>query len=223
MINVLIADGRRLLREGLAALLSREKSIRVVGESDSGRAALKQLGPLGVDVVLLHAIPPVGETVELLHEVAATQSATRVVVLTNGLSPSAAHALLAAGAMGFLTKECASADLIASIRSAVTGKVFLSPSLTDALVTTMVRPRPSAAGAFSARQGRPLSAREQDVLRRIASGQSTKEIALALGVGSKTVETHRRRLMEKLGRWSVAELTQYAMLEGLIAVGMVEV
>jgi DNA-binding NarL/FixJ family response regulator len=133
----------------------------------------------------------------------------RAVVLTMGLATAAVRQLISAGAAACLTKECASQELIAAIRTVVSGKVYLSPRLTEQVVRRYVQ-------APSSRAAQALSARETEVLRRIARGQSTKEIAYAMRVGSKTIETYRRRIMDKLNRHSVAELTQYAMVRGLI-------
>jgi DNA-binding NarL/FixJ family response regulator len=118
--------------------------------------------------------------------------------------------ILEAGAAGCLTKECASADLVTAIRTVMTHMVYLSPRIAEAVVNGYVLPGGKSAGA-----ARALSARERQILRRIADGETTKQIALAFKVSTKTIETHRRRIMQKLGKHSVAELTKYAVREGL--------
>jgi DNA-binding NarL/FixJ family response regulator len=108
-----------------------------------------------------------------------------------------------------LTRDSASAELVTAIRTVVAHQTYLSPSIADTVVAGYVLPRGKRKGA------RSLSAREREILQRIADGQTTKTIASALGVSGKTIETHRRRLMEKLGLHSVAELTKYAVRAGL--------
>ena len=117
--------------------------------------------------------------------------------------------LLEAGAGARLTKDCAGAELVEAIRTVRSGRIYLSPGLLDVVVKDYARPADRLATE------RPLAPRERVILQRIAAGQTTKEIAAALGVSGKMVETHRRRIMQKLNRHSVAELTKYAVLQGL--------
>lgn len=210
-INVLIADGRKLLREGLVLLLSKHHDLRVVGEADDAAAAARLIDALDVDVVILNIPPPTQVAVGIISSLANSRPGLRVVALTFNPSAERVRALIDAGARGCLTKECASEELVAAIRSVMAGTVYLSPRMMNIIVNGYVRP-----AAVQPSRQRPLAPREREILQRIASGQSTKEIAFDLDVGTKTIETHRRRIMEKLNRFSVAELTQYAVMEGLI-------
>jgi DNA-binding NarL/FixJ family response regulator len=135
----------------------------------------------------------------------------RLIVLS--LSPSIEYVqcLMEAGASGVLTKECASQELVAAVEKVRSGGVYLSPALVDRFVHRYTRSGPLGPSQ------RGLAPREREVLRLIAAGHSTKEIAATLAVSSKTVETHRRRMMEKLNRHSVAELTTYAVAQGLVS------
>jgi DNA-binding NarL/FixJ family response regulator len=218
-INLLISDGRKLVREGISALLERHEQIYVVGDADDTKAAIKLVGALAAQVVVLN-LPPTASITEgsvatkLVRELLAEHPQLRIIVLTINIKPHEAREVLAAGAAGCLTRECACDELVAAIRAVADGQMYLSRSLTQQVVSGFVasaiaRPRSSA---------RQLAPREIEILRRIASGESTKEIAYALHVGTKTIETHRRRIMEKLNRHSVAELTQYAIVHGLISV-----
>lgn len=208
-LNVLLVEGRKLLREGLCALLERHHDLRVVGEAEDGQAAVAKLIPaLEVDVVVLNVIPPQYAGVDLVQSLTATFPDVRIVVLTLDPAPHLLRALLDAGAHGCLTRESSATELVAAIRTVMTGKTYLSPRLVDVMVHGYARPAPRVST-------RPLAPREREILARIAAGETTKQIARALGVGSKTVETHRRRLMQKLNKHSVAELTKYAVLEGL--------
>ncbi|HEV2294278.1 MAG TPA: response regulator transcription factor [Tepidisphaeraceae bacterium] len=207
-LKVLLAEGRKLLREGLCALLERHEDIRVVGEVDDSRAAAKLIPALAVDVVVLNVIPPQYGRADVVRAITKSFPDVRVVVLTLDPTPQLLRELLNVGAHGCLTKESSATELVDAIRTVMTGKSYLSPRLVDVMVNGYARPT-------SAPPVRPLAPREREILQRIAAGESTKEIARALRVGTKTVETHRRRLMQKLNKHSVAELTKYAVLEGL--------
>ena len=209
-VNLLIVSGRKLLREGLTLLLKEHADLRVVGEADELERGLKLLEPLAVKAVVLNLSSPTQIGADLVRQLVAASAGVRVIVLASNPNQQCLRAVLDAGAAACLTKECSSEELVRAIRSAVAGQVYLSPRLMGMVVNNFARPdRPPV--------GRALAPREREVLRQIASGRTTKEIAYELGVSTKTIETHRRRLMEKLDRFSVAELTQYAVMEGLIA------
>lgn len=214
-INILIADGRKLLREGLSVLLERHADLRVVGDASEIAAVPRLVEPLDVNVLVVNLSPLAPGSVDLLRRVIAQQPSFRVVALVLTPTADVIRQLLSAGVSGCLTKECTSDELVTAIRTAMNGGTYLSPALTQLMLNGYVR----AAADRNSGASRALAPREREVLRRIASGENTKEIAHALGIGTKTVETHRRRLMQKLGRDSVAELTQYAVIEGLIQLG----
>jgi DNA-binding NarL/FixJ family response regulator len=209
-IRVLLVDGRKILREGICALLERHADIKVVGEADEGPAAVKLIKALAPDVVVLNLALSAHASKELIQSFRAASAGTRVIAMTLSPNTSFLREILGAGVAGCLTKECASADLMTAIRTVMTHKVYLSPKIAEAVVSGYVLP---GAG----KGGRPvaLSAREKQILQRIADGESTKQIAHAFGVSNKTIETHRRRIMQKLGKHSVAELTKYAVSEGI--------
>jgi DNA-binding NarL/FixJ family response regulator len=120
--------------------------------------------------------------------------------------------ILEAGAAGCLTRQCASTDLVTAIRTVMAQKIYLSPRIAEAVVSGYALPSDRAA------MDRTLSTREREILRRIADGETTKQTAGTLGVSVKTVETHRRRIMHKLGLHSVADLTKHALREGLTSI-----
>ena len=208
-LKVLLVEGRKLLREGVVALLERHDHIKVVGEAEDGRSAAKLIRALDVDVVVLNVTPPQTSTVDLISAIAKEHSTVRIVVLTMDPSSQFLRELLSAGAHGCLTRQSSATELVDAIRSVTTGKTYLSPSLVDVLLNGYARTSAQPAPLPS------LTPREQEILARIAAGQTTKQIARALGVGAKTVETHRRRVMQKLNKHSVAELTKYAVAAGL--------
>jgi DNA-binding NarL/FixJ family response regulator len=213
-INILLADGRKLFREGLSLLLEKHEDLRVIGEAEDGRDVCKLVRALSAHVVIVNLTPPLSGGTELIRSIVRADAEVRVIALTLSPAATAVREILEAGALGCLTKECAAAELVAAIRTVMPGKVYLSPRLVDQVVSGYVR-SPGEAGPQ-----RSLAPREREVLRRIAGGQTTKGIAYALGVSAKTVETHRRRIMEKLGMHSVAELTKYAVLQGVTPLEM---
>jgi DNA-binding NarL/FixJ family response regulator len=209
-INVLIAEGRKLLREGIAVLL-KSPDIRVVGEADKAAAAMRLIESLAVRVLLLNAATPVSAAADVIHQIVAAHPQVRIIVLSASPSAVGMREVLDAGAAGYLTADCGAPELHAAIRTVVDGKKYVTPHLASAVIDGYI----NGPAASSAR--RALARREREILCRIASGQNTKCIAADLGVSAKTIETHRRRVMNKLDRHSIAELTQYAIAEGLIA------
>ena len=229
--NVLIAENRKLLREGLCALLSQYPEICVVGEVEDARAALVQYKALSADVLVITAMAAHGVGIEMVRTMIDSAPALRVIVLTVDPSPHFLHELLGAGIHGCLNKDSSATQLVDAIRAVMSGGTYVSPRLLDVMVAKNdgadgvsradgdalhESTRASATAAVAAPPPtRPLAPREREILRRIAGGESTKQIARALGVGTKTVETHRRRLMHKLNMHTVAELTKYAVIHGL--------
>jgi DNA-binding NarL/FixJ family response regulator len=209
-INVLLADGRKLLREGLSALLEKHTDIRVVGEADDGEAAARLVRPLGVNVVVLNLAPPATSGIEVVSSIASAKKEVKVLALMFAPAAHTVRELLRNGATGCLARDCAGADLVEAIRTVAGGRTYLSHSLVDTVVHGYAR-RDGAHGSAP----KSLAPREREILRAIATGASTKEIAASLKVKSKTIETHRRRLMEKLNLRSVAELTKYAVIQGI--------
>lgn len=207
-INVLIVDGRKLLREGVASLLQKCPDFRVVGEAETAELAARLIEPLQAKVVILNVGPPGESMAVAVRAILAAGANVRVVAVPQSPSPPVARLLLDAGATGYLTKDCTAEELAFAVRAVARGAVYVSSHSAQPVLREDHVPASRRAS---------LAPREREILRRIASGQSTKQIAHDLGVGSKTVETHRRRIMQKLNRHSVAELTQYAIANGLIA------
>jgi DNA-binding NarL/FixJ family response regulator len=219
--KVLIAEDRTLLREGLCALLGQYDEIRVVGEVEDARAALLQRAAPAADVLVMTAMASQGRGIDVVRALVDGAPGLRLIVLTVDASPPFLRDLLETGIHGCLNKDSSATQLVDAIRTVMAGERYVSPKLLDAMATAGAHadapsptPPPPRAAA-STPPARPLAPREREILRRIAGGESTKQIARALGVGTKTVETHRRRLMHKLNLHSVAELTKYAVIHGL--------
>ena len=205
--RVLLADDHKILRQGLQTLLQNEPDIEVVGQADNGRGAIELAKELRPDVVIMDVAMPdvggVGATRELVNAV----PTAKVVALSMHSDRRFVTGMLSAGASGYLLKDSAFEELALSIRAVMRGELYLSAGITGVVVDELVGPRLAKEPL--------LSTRETEVLRLLAAGKSTADMARELGVSVKTIETHRRKIMHKLGLHSVAELTKYAVREGL--------
>ena len=210
-IEILIADDHRILREGLCALLRGHSDIRVVAEADDGAEAVRLAAEVSPDVVVMDVAMPRVNGVEATRQILAQNPAIKVVILSlySADRPLVAEAFRA-GASGYLPKEASFDELATAIRSVMHGKVYISPECQNVARETLQH----AAGADGA-AGWPLTQREREVLRQVADGHAMKQIAVHLDLNVKTVETHRRQIMDKLGLHSVAELTKYAIRQGI--------
>jgi RNA polymerase sigma factor (sigma-70 family) len=213
--TVLIADDHQIVRQGLRSLLDSHPDLSVVGEAADGRAAIEMARQLKPDVVVMDVGMPDLNGIDATRQVSSLANAPQVVALSMHADRRFAGEMLRAGAKAYVLKESAFEELASAIREAMQGKVFLSPRIAGVVVedyVSKIRDKDEEPNAFSR-----LSPREREVLQLMAEGRSTKEIARDLGVSVKTVETHRRQLMTKLNLYTVAELTKYAVREGLTA------
>jgi len=218
-IRVLIADDHTILRAGLRMLINAQPDMEVVGEAADGFEALRQAGEANPDVLTLDLTMPGGNGVKTLERLRQECPQTHVLVVTMHEDPTYLHAALAAGGSGYVVKSAADGELLTAIRALAQGRTFVSMKLTDSdthqifgrqASSTLVPPRPRAS---------LLSPREQDVLKLLAQGYTNQEVGTRLHVSVKTIETHRARLMDKLGLRSRAELTRYALEMGLLGPG----
>ena len=213
-VRIVLADDHRLLRDGLRELLNRQPGLAVVGEAGDGRALLDLVAATTPDVVVLDVSMPGLNGIDAIHHLRSASPATRVVMLSMHADRRFVVAALQAGAVGYLLKDDGFDDLVQAIERVMGGHLVLAPSLTETLLTDYVTlSRQNATTAL-----RRLSPREREVLQLVAEGHSTKAIAARLGVSVKTVETTRQHLMDKLGLYTVADLTKYALREGLTSI-----
>jgi len=211
--RVILADDHTIMREGLRGLLSGQRGVEVVAEAENGRAAVKLARKLAPDVVIMDIGMPDLNGIEATRQIAAKAPDVKVLGLSVHCDRRFVAQMLAAGAAGYLPKDCAFEELASAIGTVAANRKYLSPSVVDAVVEHYVQQmEASGSTAYTV-----LSPRERECLQLLAEGQTTKQIALSLHVSPKTVETHRRQAMEKLGLFSVAELTRYAVREGLAA------
>jgi DNA-binding NarL/FixJ family response regulator len=212
-IKILIADDHQIFRQGLKNLLSHESAFRVVGEASDGRSAVQMASELQADIVVMDIAMPAMDGIEATRQLTSALPATKIIALSMHTSRRFADEMIKAGAKGYVLKDGAFEELAEAIRVVLSGKIYLSPRVSAAA---------NGDGNGNSPHESPvthrLSPRERDVLRLLAQGRSTKEIAGDLELSVKTIETHRRQFMDKLNLFSVAELTKYAIREGLASV-----
>jgi DNA-binding NarL/FixJ family response regulator len=206
-MRVLLADDHTLVRAGVRRILEAEPGFTVEEVAD-GHAALAVLRERPMDVLVLDLTMPGLDGFEVLRRARAAHPAVKVLVLTMHASAEYVARALREGADGYLLKDSAVQDLMSAIRSVMAGRPYYSPPV-QTEITAMVRGR--------GRRSEPITEREREVLRLVAEGLSTKEIASRLDISTRTVESHRANLMRKLGLRSIARLTQYALREGLLS------
>ncbi len=210
-VRVLLADDHRLMRAGLRGLLVAEEGFDVVGEAGDGREAVALARDLVPDVVVMDVGMPDLNGIEATRRILSERPAIRVVALSMHADRRFVGEMMRAGAMAYLAKDCAYEELVTAIRAVTSGEVYLGRTVSTDVIRDWIQGLPEGSGSPGGR----LTAREREILQRVAEGRTTKEIAFQLGVSVKTVETHRQQVMEKLGLHSVAELTKYAIREGL--------
>ncbi|PTD97785.1 response regulator [Pseudothauera lacus] len=202
--RVLLVDDHALVRSGLRALIGGFAGFEVVGEAADGRAALALVEQLAVDVVVMDLSMPGLNGIEATRRLRAGLADCPVVVLSMHTEPDYLDQALAAGARAYVVKDAAPAELEAALRAALRGERFLSPQVAGRV------------GAAHGGSRTPLTARQREILRLIAEGCSTREIATRLHISVKTVETHRAQIMQRLDIFDIAGLTRYAMRTGLV-------
>lgn len=210
-IRILLADDHKIFREGLAMMLAAIPGFAVVGEAEDGEQAVRLAEAIPFDVAVLDLSMPVMNGIEAARRLLERHSGARVIALSMHKDKRFVAGVLRAGARGYVLKDCAFEELVEAIRAAVAGRSFLSAAIGEVLLDDF-RYAPAPSEAPSAAR---LTPREREVLAKLAEGLSTKEIAAALEVSVKTIETHRQQIMGKLDLYSVAELTKLAIREGL--------
>lgn len=210
-IRIVIADDHSVLRLGLRTLLDMQPDMEVVGEAGDGRALLATVRETLPDVVIMDVGMPNLNGMEATREALDIHPTLRVLALSGFSNEPYVAGMLRAGACGYLLKSCEFEELASAVRTVMSGRVYLSAGVAGTVLEGYLshldegHPEPAAV----------LSHREREVLQLLAEGLATKAIAHRLNLGERTVETHRRQIMEKLNMRSVAELTKYAIRQGL--------
>ena len=193
-IRILLADDHRITRQGLRSLLDKQSDMEVVAEAEEGRTAVRLVRELLPDVVIMDVSMPDLNGMEAARQITREFGNVKIVALSMHSDSLFVTEMLKSGASGYLLKDCAFEELARAIRAVVAGKTYLSPSISGVVVDDYLH-RLSKAD-FSGLD--VLTSREREVLQLLAEGKSTKQIALKLHISGKTVETHRRKIMNKL-------------------------
>lgn len=210
-IKIILADDHQIVRQGLRHLLASEPDLQVVGEADNGRKTLKLTQELAPDVIIMDISMPDLNGIDTTRQIMEESPGVKVIALSMHSDSLFVLNMLKSGASGYLLKDCALEELVQAIRTVMLEKTYISPGVSDILLkdfTSSWAAEPSSAYSV-------LTTREREVLQLMAEGKSTNQIAGALFVSSKTVEAHRKQIMNKVGMHSVAELTKYAIRQGL--------
>jgi len=211
--KILIVDDHALLREGLQSLLSAQPGMRVVGTAEDAESGVSKIASLGPDIVLTDLAMPETGGVDAIRQIREAHPDIRVIALTFHREDGYIHAALKAGADGYVLKDDSRDELVLAIRSVLAGKNYLSPAISDTVIEGYL-------SGVQKKQLEPswqvLTRRERQVIRLIAEGLKTREIAEKLSLSPKTVEKHRTNMMNKLDLHSVSAVTLYAIQSGLI-------
>lgn len=209
--GVLLVDDHAIIREGLRSLLEKQPDMEVLADTDEGRKAVELVRELSPDVVIMDVTMAGLNGIEATRLITAEFPTVKVIALSIHSQRRFIADMLSAGAAGYILKECLFDELVQAIQAVAVGGRYLSPRIADVVVEDYVKRLSITADSPLA----ALTGREREVLQLVAEGKSTKEIAVELHVSTKTIEANRRQIMEKLDVHSVAELTKYAVREGL--------
>jgi DNA-binding NarL/FixJ family response regulator len=209
--TILVADDHQIVRQGLKRLLSKRGDFTIVAEASDGEQAVEIASRRQPDVVLMDISMPRLSGIDATRRIAAG-GRTKVLALSMHDGQSYVEEALRAGASGYVHKNASAEDLFSAIDAVRTGESYLSPTVTQQVVDAIARPGDRPSSAVSA-----LTQREREVLKLIADGLSSKEIAAQLGVSLKTIESHRANLMDKLDIHKVSGLVRFAVRAGLVA------
>jgi DNA-binding NarL/FixJ family response regulator len=212
LIRILLADDHALVRAGIRSLLERLEGVEIVGEAGDGHETMRLVEERSPDILLLDIALPGLNGLDVARRLLKSRPDLRVIILSMHATEDYVQQALQAGAAAYLLKEATVAELELAIRAVSKGGTYLSPSVSRHVVGEYLRsagtsPPPTAG----------LTERQREILQLLAEGHSTKEIAFRLGLSVKTVETHRARLMERLGIHDLAGLVRYAVRTGLVS------
>jgi len=206
-INIILADDHNILREGLRNVIESFSTLKVIGEANDGREAVSLANRLHPDVVIMDVSMPGLNGVEATRQIVRSHPDIRVIALSMHANKQMIAGILKAGAYGYLLKDCASGELINAIKTVAANKKYISGRVSGLFQDNIAADNPES--------DPELSSREKEILQLIAEGHSSKEIAERLFLSSKTVDAHRKNIMDKLNLHSISELTKYALKTGL--------
>lgn len=221
MLRILIADDHELARRGIRALLESHPGWEVCGEAKDGRETVELAASIRPDIVLLDIGMPNLNGLEAARQILTSSPEVAILILTMHDSDNVVREVLRAGARGYLLKTDAGRDLVAAVEALQLQRTFfttrVSQMVLDGFLDRQTR-MPDAISKDDDRAGDALTSREREVIQLLAEGKTSKEVAVTLNLSVKTAETHRTNLMRKLGLHSVADLTRYAVRNGIVQV-----
>jgi two-component system, NarL family, response regulator NreC len=210
-MKILLADDHKLMREGLRLLLEKLGGMTIVGEADNGISAVRMAVGLEPDLVLMDVAMPDLNGMEATRRIMTEAPGVKVIALSMHADKRFVRNMFAAGARGYVLKGSAFEEVAAAIKTVAVGRIYISPKITDLVLGEYIK---QLTIPFAEAEP-PLSGREREVLQMLAEGKSSRKIAERLHVSVTTVDTHRKHIMDKLGFRTIAELTKYAVREGL--------
>lgn len=208
-----MADDHKIIRDGLRSLLEQQPDMEVTAEAQNGREAIRMARQHKPDVIIMDISMPDLNGIDATRLLAAEVPETKVIALSMHSDRHFVESMLKVGVSGYLLKDCAFDELIRAIRAVMINQTYLSPSIAGTVIKNYVDRLTTNDPVESIE----LSVREREVLQLIAEGKTTKQIANCLHISIKTIESHRRKIMEKLNLHTIAELTKYALRTGLIS------
>jgi DNA-binding NarL/FixJ family response regulator len=214
VLRILIADDHEIARQGIRSLLEDHTGWEVCAEARDGREAVTFANELNPDVLLLDIGMPNLNGLDAARQILTTNPGARILILTVHDSEQVVREVLATGARGFLLKSDAGRDLIAAVEALQNRRTFFTPKIAQMMLDGYLRPSEESDSSGQC----VLTPREREVIQLVAEGRTTKEIASALSLSVKTAETHRTNLMRKLDLHSVADLTLYAVRNGIVQI-----
>ncbi len=207
-IQILLADDHLLVRQGFKLILSSQPDMEIVGEAGNGREAAEMAERLRPDVVVMDVAMPELNGIEATRRLTNALPRARVLALSMHKDSVYVREILRAGARGYLLKDSVDTDLLAAVRAVARGEAYLSPGVSDAVLTDYRRHVSDPIDL--------LSSREREVLQMLAEGKTNKDIATVLNLSVYTVDAHRGRIMEKLNLHNINELVRFAVRKGLV-------
>lgn len=207
-VKILLADDHKIMRDGLRTLLEKEKGIDVIAEARNGREAVSLAEQLRPDIIIMDISMDDLNGMDAARHIVEKKLGCRIIALSMHADKRFVAGMFEAGAMGYLLKDCAYDELVKAIRQVLSGSTYLCSMISGVVIRDYVQ---------RLRKSKPalLSLREKGILQLLAEGHNTKQIAAELKVSIKTVETHRQHIMAKLNIFNIAELTKYAIREGI--------
>jgi two-component system, NarL family, response regulator NreC len=211
-LKIIIADDHQIIREGLKNLLSRNPEIEIIAEAENGRESVTLALSLIPDLVIMDVSMPELNGIEATRLILKRYPEIKIIALTIHSEKQFVVEMLKAGASAYLLKDCAFKELSQALQTVLENKIYISPSIAN-IVIDSIQPEQETGNPFFI-----LTEREREILQLLTEGKSTKETAQYLSVSPKTIETYRHQIMNKLKIYNIAELTKYAIREGITSI-----